>query len=148
MRIVQFAVVACLMPSAAFADWQFTRWNMTPNQVVAASKGTATPTTEQPMDLVGSEFKLTAPYSAGDFQFKAYFAFDSQNRLSLVMLDLASPNRAELLMSLNNRYGAGTKASLIEWNWRTSRDNVAFRLEGEHARVFYGRRIGSREKGL
>lgn len=39
MRLFALGLAAVLLASPALADWQYTRWGMTPEQVVAASRG-------------------------------------------------------------------------------------------------------------
>jgi len=83
--------LACCSASAAKADWEYTTWGMTPQQVASASKGLATASTD-PEDLLpdsdGNVSKLVAPYQSGRFSFEAQFGFDAADRLASVTLVL------------------------------------------------------------
>jgi hypothetical protein len=98
----------------AFADWQWTKWGMTPQQVVSASKGVATLTspdrrTKLSVSQAGKitmDAKLTAPYSANGFSFTAAFLFDvSTEGLKCVSLELVSGNANSLEGQLTTIYG-------------------------------------------
>lgn len=113
--IVPLAAVALASHAApASAHWQFTRWGMTPEQVIAASSGQAH-ATAQPDTLAGT-------YAAGGRTYQATFRF-VQGRLGQVELELqgepvcqsmatdvatiyGSPNRKTI-----GRYGTG----VAEW---------------------------------
>jgi hypothetical protein len=76
--------------SPAFADWQYTKWGMTPEQVVAASKSKAAIGSGEPGDLIrGSPLQVGAvgTYASGKWQFKAKFYFDNK-KLDFVQLNL------------------------------------------------------------
>lgn len=133
----------------ALADWQYTRWGMTPAQVQKAAKGAAKVTSELPEELVaGMSYRLVAPYTAGEFQFIAYFAFDAHDHLRLVLLDLVSGEPASLLMSLNRKYGEAKMPRPIDWQWRTARDAILFTPSKSGAHLTYNQLVGPSEKGL
>jgi hypothetical protein len=77
--------------SAAKADWEYTKWGMTPQQVIDASKDLAKPSTD-PNDLLpdsdGNVSKLVAPYQSGKFSFEAQFGFNAADKLASVTLVL------------------------------------------------------------
>ena len=80
--------LACCGASAAKADWEYTKWGMTPQQVVSASKNLAKEGSDLRPDSDGNVTKLVAPYQSGKFSFKAQFGFDAADRLSSVTLVL------------------------------------------------------------
>ena len=47
-------------------DWEYTKWGMTPQQVVSASKNLATEASDLRPDSDGNVTKLVAPYLCGD----------------------------------------------------------------------------------
>jgi hypothetical protein len=106
-------VVGVLVAAPAAANWHYTKWGMTPAQVVAASHGTAIETTPERRELhstttSGEVALLEAPWQSGRFHFTAFFLFD-KGRLTRVMLDLKSgdpEDGAALLGSLRQKYGA------------------------------------------
>ena len=84
---IALALVSC-GASAAKADWEYTKWGMTPQQVVSASKSLATEASDLRPDSDGNVTKLVAPYQSGKFSFEAQFGFDAADRLSSVTLVL------------------------------------------------------------
>jgi hypothetical protein len=81
-------VLACCGTSAARADWKYTKWGMTPEQVVSASTNLAKEGSDPRPDSDGNVSKLVAPYQSGKFAFEAQFGFDAADRLSSVTLVL------------------------------------------------------------
>ena len=69
-------------------DWEYTKWGMTPQQVVSASKNLATEDSDPRPDSDGNVTKLVAPYQSGKFSFEAQFGFDATDRLASVTLVL------------------------------------------------------------
>jgi len=80
-------MLICCGASAAKADWESTKWGMTPAQVASASKNTKKSSDLHP-DSDGNVTKLTAPYKSGKFSFEAQFGFDTADRLASVTLVL------------------------------------------------------------
>jgi hypothetical protein len=101
------ALVALATP--AHADWQYTKWGMTPAQVVAASKGKATAGAGEPGDrMEGSPLQVGAvgTHSSGKWQFKSKFYFDA-GKLGLVKLDLVNGEKGcgALWADMKSAYG-------------------------------------------
>ena len=84
---IALALVSC-GASAVKADWEYTKWGMTPQQVVSASNNLATEGSDLRPDSDGNVTKLVAPYQSGKFSFEAQFGFDAADRLSSVTLVL------------------------------------------------------------
>jgi hypothetical protein len=80
--------LACCCASAAKADWKYTKWGMSPQQVVSASTNLAREGSDSRPDSDGNVSKLVAPYQSGKFIFEAQFGFDAADRLSSVTLVL------------------------------------------------------------
>lgn len=80
--------LACCTAGAAKADWEYTKWGMTPQQVVSASKNLAKEGTDLRPDSDGNVTKLIAPFQSGKFSFEAQFGFDAADKLSSVTLVL------------------------------------------------------------
>src|SRR4051794_15482035 len=93
--------LACCGASAAKADWEYTKWGMTPQQVVSASKNVATPGTDLRPDGDGNVSKLVAPYQSGKFAFRADFGFDAADKLASVTLVLDDKS-VEMIMDSPN----------------------------------------------
>src|ERR1700684_2498364 len=84
---IALALVSC-GASAAKADWEYTKWGMTPQQVVSAAKNLTRISSDLHPDSDGNVTKLVAPYKSGKFSFEAQFGFDAADRLSSVTLVL------------------------------------------------------------
>src|SRR6201990_2446356 len=80
--------LVCCGAGAAKADWEYTKWGMTPQEVVSASKNLAKEGSDFHPDSDGNVTKLIAPYQRGSFAFEAQCGFDATDRLSSVTLVL------------------------------------------------------------
>src|ERR1700678_890561 len=80
--------LVCCGASAAKADWEYTKWGMSPQQVVSAAKNRTRKSSDLHADSDGNVTKLVAPYQSGKFSFEAQFGFDAADRLSSVTLVL------------------------------------------------------------
>src|SRR6201996_8331319 len=80
--------LACGSASAAKADWEYTKWGMTPQQVISASKNLANAGSDLHPDSDGNVTKLVAPFQSGKLSFEAQFGFDASDKLSSVTLVL------------------------------------------------------------
>jgi len=84
-------LIGCSLPLSADADWQYTRWGMTLEEVVAASGGAAQPHAKDPKKNTSKVDTLaTAPYEAAGFIFRARFLF-SRGEPKLARVDLEAP---------------------------------------------------------
>jgi hypothetical protein len=84
---IALVLVSC-GASAAKADWEYTKWGMTPQQVVSAAKNLTRKSSDLHPDSDGNVTKLVAPYRSGKFSFEAQFGFDAADKLSSVTLVL------------------------------------------------------------
>lgn len=107
--------VACILGALALAsplaaNWQYSKWGMSPAQVAGASHGKATEPTDEEK-AAGSEDGnvplLKAPWHSGSFEFTAYFYFTrgKAKRLTHVSLTLEKGDGHELLGALRQKYG-------------------------------------------
>lgn len=106
MRFGLCALVLIAAASPASANWQYTTWGMTREQVARAAPGgtiDVDPSTRSSVD--GDKILLEAPYTAGTFNFTAGFGFDSTDHLDRVHLVLQSGDAASLHVALVKRYG-------------------------------------------
>lgn len=109
----------------ALANWQFTKWGMTPEQIIAASGGRAKSLPNP--EIVGSEMVMvTMPYTAGEFGFRAGFYFTG-NRLSEVQLDLQNGTMSAIRVSLEQKYGEPFKKDV----WHSEQDEIILFPIGE-----------------
>lgn len=85
---VTLLALACCCASAARADWKYTKWGMTPQQVVDASNNLAKAGSDPRPDSDGNVSRLVAPHRSGQFSFQAEFGFDAADTLASVTLVL------------------------------------------------------------
>src|SRR6202044_317885 len=90
VRFLEIALaLVCCGVSAAKADWEYTKWGMTPQQVVSASKNLTREGSDLRPDSDGNVSKLIAPYQSGKLHFEAQFGFDAADKLASVTLVLS-----------------------------------------------------------
>jgi len=79
--LVPAGLLACLAGPAQ-AHWEFTRWGMTQQQVVAASRGTTRalpPAERRPVPNARMEYRAAGEFRAGTLRLTVAFAFDARN---------------------------------------------------------------------
>jgi hypothetical protein len=141
-------------------DWEYTKWGMTPQQVVSASKNLATEASDLRPDSDGNVTKLVAPYQSGKFSFEAQFGFDATDRLASVTLvlndkaagmDMGADTNMDhgvcydLLVSVNAAYGppqgggsVHMQYSIETWQDQKNKSNVTYTvLDGVGCYVQY-----------
>jgi hypothetical protein len=137
--IVWLGLGAVLWPGAAGANWQYTKWGMTPEQVQSAAKGKLSPVaTPNACAGCASVALLAGDYEVGGQVFRARFEFADGKSLSMVALAIPSTGRTwgcnEVFDKLALRYGAPAwqapltgDGSLPNARWLDSRDrNTVF----------------------
>ena len=130
LRCAVFAVALLVATGGvASADWQFTRWGMTPDQVARASDGRARriPPGDAKEWTRGDHIAvLSMPYSEGRFAFTARFLFEA-GRLSVVQLALLDPSKAHALVnSIASYYGAAQRVEKAVWVDRKNRNRISY----------------------
>lgn len=92
----------------AVADWQYTKWGMTPDEVIVASAGRATLIDPQFTPSGKTVYLLKAEHQSGLFHFEVQFGFSAAPR-KLIIVNLKLKNTAEaapsLRYSLVSKYG-------------------------------------------
>lgn len=107
LALVAVVLAVVLRPISAYGDWQYTRWGMTVEEVVAASAGVARAYPKDPQKSYrGFDNLAAAPYEDSGFSFTARFMFSPDDRrLAGVDLDVANSKCADLEDALRSRYG-------------------------------------------
>ena len=101
MKRTMFAIaaIAALAPAKSRADWEYTRWGMTPEQVAAASKGTVTVEPEakrQVIPEVQRQSGADGTYSSDGLKLQVRFQFDTKsNGLVCVFARVDDPAQNE-----------------------------------------------------
>jgi hypothetical protein len=124
------AIGAALLLGAApsRADWQFTRWGMSADDAVAASRGSLR---RVPFDQKYSRADLACVvrgnYSVDRDSFEAWLCFDAASKLQLVALEKesCSPNLFDRYRAaLAARYGTGTGDQRSQYSERITWTDV------------------------
>lgn len=136
VTLAAIALASSVVPAAA--DWQYTRWGMSPAQVKAASNDEARDNADRGLDAEGVEARLTVPFQGETLPFTAVFLFDAQDKLRYVTLNpvgqIACP---VIVQALAAHYGPPEgKADMIHattmrWDDETN-DNLVIYLDLGH----------------
>src|ERR1700688_187290 len=136
--ILAFLALALVgLASPAAADWQFTKWGMTPEQVVKKSptpvKKVAPEDRDQGGHLTiekGMPNLLEGDWTSGAFKFHVTYRFDARRHLSAVDLEILEDGQAmDVANALSDRYGkpdqeiGGITLARI---WRTPREQIEY----------------------
>lgn len=146
MKRVAIAVVAiAAFPSMAMADWEYTKWNMAPAEVIAASKGKARAltaaerTTHAAAPGAADRIELISKHREGNIDLDARFYFFSGNRLSAVDLYLpkGSPHCDTLRSAARAKLGPPAeerRSSIFDTvRWEIKGDAILYRASGDGA---------------
>lgn len=161
------AALAVMTPTDSHADWQYTRWGMTPNQAIAASNGQlrrCDPQACKGKDATGDSntVQLFGDYVSGQFNFTVFLYFDNRSsKLSYVTLQLKTPEKAiALLRALRKKYGEpsrrareGEFVNIFKiFVWQDQNDWIQLMIIGDGPRadvsLSYGPRISDSNRGL
>jgi hypothetical protein len=122
-----------LLAPAARADWQYTHWGMTPEQVVAASKGTAKllPEKDRPQ-LPPRMTAAEGEYQEGAVPLRVTFSFTiATNGLACVSYGVMTHDNDDAFKAaLTKRYGPPKKTSgpaflgMSTLAWKTPTDSI------------------------
>lgn len=102
---ILIAGASIAMSQPAYADWQYTRWGMSPAEVAAASEGQANLSGgESGQQVSGYDIGAVGTYKAGEYNFNSTFYFKN-NKLSLVKLELMGNDVSGLKGAIDGLYG-------------------------------------------
>jgi hypothetical protein len=124
------AGMAVLFSSAAHADWQFTKWGMTPEQVIAASGGQASAVS--PTGSTAASTLARMPFASGDLQFTASFVFDPARRLNMVRLEQTKGSGKVAYDALVAKFGEPVTGrndapeEIMDRYWTVGDDDIEF----------------------
>lgn len=124
MRFVLAITALAFIATPAAADWNYTRWRMTPAEVVEASGGTAIL-----QDRVGSPgqtpIKVVGTQGIDGMPVAVIFMFDQGQTLSMVQLQGTPSQCGRILTGLSGKYGRAERAFPGFARWRSDADNVS-----------------------
>jgi len=96
--------------SSAQADWQYTTWGMSPEQMVEASKGSAIIVPADPQQSrYGFDCVVKGSYQSGYTAFSLTGCFDNQHLKVIVLTFPGQPSSADLddiVSALSAKYGS------------------------------------------
>ncbi len=109
MRLGPLLAALLALAGPALAHWEYTRWGMTPEQVVQASRGAVRliPPAERPR-LPDADLLVAAEgsFAEGPLRLSVRFGFDAREGLALVVYGVAEPGQnAALRAWLIRRHG-------------------------------------------
>lgn len=122
------ALSAMCLPRVSHADWQYTRWGMSPEDVMAASAGIARANDDRGKDATGVfRALLKADYDALGHEFTAYFGFDANNQLVHIGLEPNDPSQCGAIRAdMLSTYGPPEHTAawdLMKW-WHEPTGNL------------------------
>jgi hypothetical protein len=130
---VSLCLCMVIVPISAHAGWQYATWGMSPEEVIAASKGIAVRAENPAVARNGERGLLTAPYVTNDILFFVHFWFAAgEPKLAWVSLGTQyaedCPKVRSLLFSI---YGAPQVSdpgppSSLRWRSDPTGNFVAF----------------------
>ena len=147
MRRAPLLLALLVLAGPARAHWEYTRWGMTPEQVVQASRGTAllVPPAER-RRLPDADLLVAAEgsFAEGPLRLAVRFGFDSRGSLALVVYGVADPAQNQALRDwLVRRHGepqrqGGLPAIGMESLTWDGEDEIELTItEGERAFVLH-----------
>jgi hypothetical protein len=109
---------AFLLSTAGEADWAYTHWGMSPEQVVAASGGTVRllpPDQRSRDDADHWELSVDGTFIDEAMRLPVGFAFDLQTHgLRCVMINAFGSDVAKLRKTIDRRYGMPSRESMFD----------------------------------
>lgn len=138
-RFVLALACLALSLSAARAEWQFTRWGMTADEALTASKGQLKRCDPKACDgqkSANTSALLYGTYRSDDLQFTAFASFDNlTGKLHHITLKLNDPQRAsELVGAMRSKYGepaSNTRTEIMDLSvWRVPTDQISVLIIG------------------
>lgn len=121
-------VAATMLASPVLAGWQNTSWDMSKQQVIAAT-GASSVLGTPGQAVFGADLGAEGRYSALGFDFQSQFYFDQADRLRVVRLMLDEPEKCpDLLTSLMGIYGRPVESSPISTVWLDVEQNNRIRF--------------------
>ncbi|PXA98168.1 hypothetical protein DMC47_10000 [Nostoc sp. 3335mG] len=135
MRFLFFVLLLWATP--ALADWQYTKWGMTPDEVVAASGGTVHRVARQ-SGAQDTEVEVEGSYVAAGVEFEVKFLFVGDGSgLAVVELTSKAPMKCyDLKRPLDERYGPALGARISNgamYDWQDAADGTSVSLADGHA---------------
>jgi hypothetical protein len=154
------------MPTAAQADWQYTKWGMTAEQALRAAGGQLrTPTIQERGARAAGDRQpeLVGQHATSSFRFTVALFFGATPRSGLDLVVLMSEDRSRkqtgaIIESLRGLYGEPVQASVTRlaktYRWRDERANNSIEVydywfaDNQGMQINYKPLRSGAEKGL
>ena len=102
MKFFVLSVFCLAWPFSASAQWQYTEWGMSPEEVVAASNGEVARAPSDPQrEWGGVDIAAEGTYRSGEYEFQSIFYFE-RDELIAVHLELQSAELASDSIALRH----------------------------------------------
>lgn len=131
MRTALAIMIACCgLAAPANAHWQFTKWGMTPEQVIAASNGTVKQGDGAVSAQGGDTEDASGTYSVNGASFDASFFFENAKLKTVTLSSRDGKLCAQTMHDLQAVYGTpfesspGSSVSNATWMDRTKNNRV------------------------
>ena len=113
LNLVTTTIFVSMISLPAQAEWEYTRWGMSMEQVVTASEGLAIPVSPYEQILVKDDSQQTllkSKWSSSGYSFDVFFNFSvSDSKLSEVILKSTSNNK-DLGLAMIEEFGLPSRA--------------------------------------
>jgi len=145
LRFVAGMMLLAFVNTPVSADWQYTRWGMTKDEVIFASQGAAKAYSATDQDAGAYRVLATAPYTGLGFEFVSLFMFDWQTSALIgvkLNLNLATQCKS-MLGALIGTYGnpletTGVPVRTFTWRDYKNKNVVKARLiEPTYCQIIY-----------
>src|SRR5215470_9149821 len=128
------ALLLALAPVQARADWAYTHWGMTPEQVASASKGAVNVIPAAQRDKGGiTEAAAKGTYADGAMKMSVGFLFDTKTGglICVVYSVLDAAQNETLEAAMVKRYGPPDQSSNVprmgkDITWKNKTDSIEF----------------------
>ncbi|MEO5773779.1 MAG: hypothetical protein ABIQ32_06635 [Sphingomicrobium sp.] len=128
------------MAQPAYAHWQYTKWGMTPAQVLKASGGRAAIVDQG--SVSDADVRNRGPYVSGDYEFTATYHYknDSLTSVSLELNGACRALKGDLLALYGDKYETINVPGLAQtyfWKDYKKGNAVSFLTFGSHCNLTY-----------
>jgi hypothetical protein len=138
MRFIVVLILCVSYALPAAGDWQYTRWGMSSDQAMEASKGQLKRCDKicERKTTDTDAARLFGNYQSGEFSFTEFAYFNMQtDKLTSIRLDLLQREKASgLIGAIRNKYGEPSTKTLTAimglYVWRDANDQIAIVIGG------------------
>jgi hypothetical protein len=137
-KLYIMALSATLAACPAHADWQFTRWGMSPDEVVRASGGAAHVVEHPSSSNNGDLFAVEGSYQAAGRSYATRFSFTNGKLTGANLMPQVDRDDSTLCLGIRDdlltRYGVASVDSrvgpiqMVRWSDRETNNNITFFL--------------------